>query len=81
MTGVQTCALPISAIPLFESTALIYWKQIGHCLTRKSQVQLHEVPSSGGIFAPTLRYYEGFFYLVVNNNTDSKNFYVFKDNI
>lgn len=69
------------AVPLFESTDLIYWKQIGHCLTRKSQVQLHEVPNSGGIFAPTLRYYEGFFYLVVNNNTDSKNFYVFTDNI
>lgn len=37
-------------VPLFESEDLINWKQIGHCLTRKTQVDLHEIDSSGGVF-------------------------------
>ena len=36
------------AVPLFESEDLVNWKQIGHCLTRKSQIQLEKVNSSGG---------------------------------
>lgn len=34
-------------VPLFESKDLLNWKQIGHCLTRKSQIQLETVNSSG----------------------------------
>lgn len=68
-------------VPLLESTDLINWKLIGHCLTRFSQVNLHEVNSSGGVFAPTLRYHEGRFYMVTNNNTYQKNFYVYTDDI
>lgn len=68
-------------VPLFESSDLVNWKQIGHCLTRKSQVELSRVPSSGGVFAPTLRYHEGVFYMVTNNNSYGKNFYVHTDNI
>lgn len=69
------------AVPLFESEDLVNWRQIGHCLTRKSQVKLHRVPSSGGVFAPTLRYHDGFFYMVTNNNTYSKNFYIVTNDI
>ena len=43
-------------VPLFESEDLVNWKQIGHVLTRKSQVELEGVRSSGGVFAPTIRY-------------------------
>lgn len=68
-------------VPLFESSDLVNWKPIGHCLTRKNQTDLCQVPSSGGIFAPTLRFYNGTFYMVTNNNTDSRNFYVFTDHI
>lgn len=69
------------SVPLFESSDLINWKPIGNCLTKKTQVQLHKVPSSGGIFAPTLRFYDGRFYMVTNNNTYSKNFYIYTDDI
>lgn len=48
-------------VPLFESKDLVNWEQIGHCLTRTSQIDLRVVPSSGGVFAPTLRFYEGIF--------------------
>lgn len=68
-------------VPLFESTDLINWTQIGHVLTRKDQVMLEGVPSSGGVFAPTIRYHEGRFYMVTNNNTTGKNFYVYTDDI
>lgn len=68
-------------VPLFESEDLVNWTQIGHVLTRKSQVMLDKVPSSGGVFAPTIRYDNGRFYMVTNNNTTNKNFYVYTDDI
>ena len=61
-------------VPLFESEDLLNWKPIGHCLTRKSQVNLYQVPGSGGVFAPTIRFHNGRFYMVTNNNTYQKNF-------
>jgi alpha-N-arabinofuranosidase len=68
-------------VPLFESKDLINWKQIGHCLTRKSQVQLEDINSSGGVFAPTIRYNNGRFYMTTTNNTTNQNFYVWTDDI
>ena len=68
-------------VPIFESEDLVNWKQIGHCLNRIEQVVLHQVPSSGGVFAPTLRYHNGIFYMVTNNNTYGKNFYVYTKDI
>ncbi|WP_379127381.1 glycoside hydrolase family 43 protein [Paenibacillus sp. sgz500958] len=68
-------------VPIFESKDLINWTQIGHCLTRKSQVQLETVSSSGGVFAPTLRYINGRFYMTTTNDTTHQNFYVWTDDI
>lgn len=68
-------------VPLFESEDLVNWKQIGHVLTRKSQVMLDGVRSSGGVFAPTIRYYDGRFYMTTNNNSTNENFYVYTDDI
>ena len=56
-------------VPVFESTDLVNWKQVGNALTRSSQVELKYVPSSGGVFAPTIRYHDGRFYMVTTNNT------------
>lgn len=68
-------------VPLFESKDLINWKQIGHCLTRKSQIQLENINSSGEVFAPTIRYNNGRFYMTTTNNSTNQNFYVWTDNI
>ncbi len=68
-------------VPLFESTDLVNWKQIGHVLTRKSQVMLEKINSSGGVFAPTIRFYDKRFYMVTTNDTTHENFYVYTDNI
>ncbi len=68
-------------VPLFESEDLVNWKQIGHVLTRKSQVMLDKINSSGGVFAPTIRYNNGRFYMVTTNDTTHENFYVYTDDI
>jgi xylan 1,4-beta-xylosidase len=68
-------------VPLFESKDLINWTPIGHALTRKSQIMLDKVNSSGGVFAPTLRYHNGRFYMTTTNDTTRQNFYVWTDDI
>jgi xylan 1,4-beta-xylosidase len=63
-------------VPIFHSRDLIHWQQIGHCLTRASQLSLTEAGSSCGIFAPTLRYHAGIFYMITTNISHGGNFYV-----
>ncbi|MDD4515551.1 glycoside hydrolase family 43 protein [Massilibacteroides sp.] len=65
------------AVPLFHSKDLINWKQIGHCLTRASQVNLENCGVSGGIYAPTIRYHNGTFYMITTNVSDKGNFFVY----
>jgi alpha-N-arabinofuranosidase len=64
-------------VPIFHSRDLINWRQIGYSLTRKSQLLLENVESSGGIYAPTIRYHDGIFYMVTTNKNQGGNFYVY----
>lgn len=64
-------------VPIFHSTDLINWKQIGHSLTRKSQVDLTNAGVSQGIFAPTISYHDGTFYMVTTNISGKGNFLVY----
>lgn len=68
-------------IPIFQSEDMVNWKQIGHCLTRKSQLDLTKSKASCGLFAPTIRYNNGRFYVVVTNVNNNENFYVYTDDI
>jgi xylan 1,4-beta-xylosidase len=54
-------------VPIFHSRDLVNWRPIGHALTRKSQLDLTGTPSSGGIYAPTLRHHDGTFFLVTTH--------------
>jgi xylan 1,4-beta-xylosidase len=63
-------------VPLFHSRDLVHWRQIGHCLTRASQLLLHQARASGGIYAPTIRYHHGVFYMITTNVTGGGHFYV-----
>lgn len=65
-------------VPLFHSRDLVHWQQIGHCLTRESQLPLQGTGSSGGIFAPTIRHHAGRFYMVTTH-IQKGNFYVWAD--
>ncbi len=68
-------------VPLFESDDLINWTQIGHCLTKPNQIALNKINSSGGVFAPTIRFNEGIFYMTTTNDTTHQNFYVWTEDI
>ncbi len=58
-------------VPVFHSKDLIHWEQIGYCLERKEQI-----PNGINIFAATIRYHEGVFYMITTNITGGGNFYV-----
>jgi len=69
-------------VPIFHSRDLVHWRQIGHALTRQQQLDLRDVPSSGGIYAPTLRHHAGRFYLIttlVGSPKRGGNFFVTAD--
>lgn len=64
-------------VPVFHSRDLVYWRQISYALNRPEQLCLDGADvSHGGIFAPTLRYSQGRFYLVTTNINHGGNFIV-----
>ena len=67
-------------VPLWHSRDLVNWEQIGHCLSRNSQVDLSGTLSGSGIYAPTIRYADGTFYMITTNTTHGGNFLVYTDN-
>ncbi len=66
-------------LPIYHSKDLINWRQIGHCLTRDSQLPLEKAPASGGLYAPSLRYHDGKFYVICTNVSGGGNFYCTAD--
>ena len=63
-------------VPVFQSDNLVGWEQIGSVLDRDSQLPLAECGQSAGIFAPTIRYHEGTFYMITTNVSGGGNFIV-----
>ncbi|MGA2916680.1 MAG: glycoside hydrolase family 43 protein [Sedimentisphaerales bacterium] len=63
-------------VPVMHSKDLVHWQLIGYCLTRNSQLPLEKERASGGIYAPTIRYNNGTFYMVTTNVDGGGNFYV-----
>ena len=63
-------------VPIFHSRDLAHWEQIGHVLDRPEQLPLDPYAISGGIFAPTIRYHEGLFYMITTNVNHGGNFIV-----
>ena len=63
-------------VPIFHSKDLINWKQIGNILNRKEQLPVEGAETSRGIFAPTIRYHDGTFYMITTNVSSMGNFIV-----
>jgi len=63
-------------VPIFHSRDLVNWEQIGNVLTRDSQLPLKDATSWQGIYAPTLRYHDGTYYLITTNVGGGGNFMV-----
>ncbi|CAH0024843.1 unnamed protein product [Clonostachys rhizophaga] len=49
--------------PIYSSKDLANWDLISHAQTSPSQVQLYGTPTGAGVWAPTLSYINGLFYL------------------
>lgn len=63
-------------IPIFQSKDLVHWQQIGNVLTRESQIPLERTNSTSGIYAPTIRYHNGVFYVITTNVSHGGHFLV-----
>ena len=63
-------------VPVYHSRDLAHWELIGNVLDRESQLPLQQSGSWSGIYATTIRYHEGLFYMVTTNTTIGKNFFV-----
>lgn len=63
-------------LPIMHSKDLAHWEQIGNVLDRESQLPLKDAEISRGLFAPTIRYYDGVFYVICTNVSFGGNFIV-----
>lgn len=64
-------------IPVFHSRDLMHWEQIGYVLDRPSQLAMKEgLRPSQGLWAPTIRYHEGIYYVICTAQGAGGNFYV-----
>ena len=51
-------------LPVFHSKDLVHWQQIGAAMDRPEQLILDGAGVSRGLFAPTIRYNDGVFYIM-----------------
>lgn len=63
-------------VPIYHSKDLVNWEQVGNVLTRESQLPLKDATSWLGIYAPTIRYSNGTFYMITTNVGNGGNFLV-----
>lgn len=63
-------------VPIFHSRDLANWEQIGYVLDRPEQLELAPFDMGRGIFAPTIRYHDGIFYVITTNASSRGNFIV-----
>lgn len=63
-------------LPVFHSKDLVHWEQLCYACDRPSQLYLSANVIAGGVMAPTIRYYDGLFYIINANFCDAGNFIV-----
>ena len=52
----------LPGLPVFRSRDLAHWEPVGHAVRR--QLDLSGLPSSSGLYAPTIRHHDGLFWVV-----------------
>lgn len=63
-------------IPIYHSKDLVNWELIGHGINRPGMVDLNGLNDNHGIWAVTIRYHDGLFYLITTANNSGGNFYL-----
>jgi len=63
-------------IPIFHSRNLVNWRQVGNVIQRPDQLRYDHQGVSGAIFAPSIRYHDGIFYVICTMVGGEGNFIV-----
>lgn len=63
-------------LPVYHSRDLVNWQLIGHAIDRPGMVDFEGLPDMLGLFAPTIRYHDGVFYIINTCVGCGMNFYV-----
>ncbi|MFA7129639.1 MAG: family 43 glycosylhydrolase, partial [Sphaerochaeta sp.] len=50
-------------LPIYASTDLITWELVSHVVYRQDQFSFDKMGASRGLFAPTIRFHKGTFYV------------------
>jgi len=57
----------LPGLPVHRSDNLVDWTLIGHVATRPDQLAVENSPTMGGVWAPTIRFRDGTFYVIVTD--------------
>ena len=63
-------------LPIMHSRDLVHWEQIGNAMHRQEQLPLQNAGHSQGLFAPTMRYHNGTYYVICTNVSHGGNYIV-----
>ena len=63
-------------IPIYHSKDLVNWEVIGHAIDRPDMVDMNGLNDNDGIWAVTIRYHDGLFYLITTGSKCGGNFYI-----
>ncbi|MCS3799262.1 glycoside hydrolase family 43 protein [Niastella sp. OAS944] len=64
-------------LPVFKSNDLVNWEQLGFAMDRPEQLDLDGDPiGNGGLYAPSIRFYKGTFYITCTNVGKGGNFII-----
>ncbi|MEO8616749.1 MAG: glycoside hydrolase family 43 protein [Luteolibacter sp.] len=67
-------------IPIFHSKDLVNWKLIGHAIHRPEQLNFDGLDVSAGLWAPSIKFHDGKFYMVCTHQYHEENFLVTAEN-
>lgn len=63
-------------LPIYHSKDLVNWKLIGHALNTPEHLNLDGMKDNKGIYAPTIRYHNGTFYIACTHVDGQGNFII-----
>lgn len=63
-------------LPVYHSKDLVNWKLVAHALNRLGMVNFNGLTDNDGIWAPTIRYHNGLFYIITTVWKGNGNFYI-----
>ncbi|MCU1407670.1 MAG: Xylosidase/arabinosidase [Glaciihabitans sp.] len=55
----------LPGLPVYRSTDFLSWERVGNVGTRAAQLAVGDVPTGLGVWAPTIRFRNGLFYVIV----------------